>query len=199
MGLVRKADRKNPPTYPVGVNPDASIEMDGNLGGFTALKDDQGRFRTQSLFWEMRNPKFPPVFTTKRYDHEGCISMYQKYMDIADPTEYEVAIRLLGSWDHWKALCSSKWFVELVSEWREELTIRMDSERYWEMKNAADKHAGTPTGIQATKWLSERYGEKSPVKRGRPSKAEKAAALKEKIEEDTYLTEDANIIGLKTV
>jgi hypothetical protein len=165
-------------------------------GGFAALKDDQGRFRTQSLFWESRHPHYKPVFTTKKREHEGCISMYLKYMEIADPTEYQVAIQLLGSWDHWQALCASKWFKELVGGWREELKIRMASERYWEMRSVAEMAAGTPQGIQATKWLSEQYGEKPKPKRGRPSKAEKEAALKQASEDERDLAEDAASIGL---
>ena len=140
-------------------------------GGFAALKDDQGRFRTQSLFWESRHPNYQPVFTTKKRDHEGCSSMYLKYMEIGDPTEYQVAIRLLGSWDHWQALCASKWFSALVGGWREELKTRMASERYWEAKETAATATGSPLGLAATKWLQDQYGERKAPKRGRPSKS----------------------------
>lgn len=167
------------------------VEMDATRGGFAALKDAQGRFRTQSLFWESRHPDYPPVFTLKKYEHEGCVSMYQKYMEIADPTEYQVAIRLLGSWDHWCKLKDRPWFKDELEGWREELRIRLDSERYYEAKTKAEDG-----DLQATKWLATTYGEKAKPKRGRPSLAEKQAALKQSIEEERDLAEDAKIIGL---
>lgn len=171
--------------------------IDSTSGGFAALKDSQGRFRTQSLFWESRHPEMKPVFTTKKREHEGCVSMYEKYMEIADPTEYQVAIRLLGSHDHWKKLCGLPWFDEMVTEWRDELRVRMASERYWEMKSVAETCAGTPQGIQASKWLSEQYGDKPVSKRGRPSKSEKATALKQATETRRDLEMDAKIVGIK--
>ena len=177
--------------------PTGEVALDPTRGGFLALKDNQGRFRTQSLFWESRHPDMAPVFTKKKQEHHGCISMYEKYMEIGDPTEYQAAIKLLGSWDHWQKLCQLPWFMEMLSEWREELKVRMASERYQEMKDVSLNHAGTPQGLQATKWLHEVYGERPPeTKRGRPSKNEKAAALKEAIEEERDLNEDAKLIGL---
>ena len=125
---------------------------------FSDFKDTQGRFRTLSLFYESRHPDYKSYFTTKKYDHEGHISLYRKYMEIADPTEYQVAQRLFGSWDHWKALNASKWFTEMVTPWREELKVKLESERYHEMKKVA-KSKG-PAGPAASKWLAERYGEK---------------------------------------
>ena len=173
-------------THPYGVT------MDATRGGFAVLKDAQGRFRTQSLFWEMRHPDYPPVFTLKKYEHEGCVSMYEKYMEIADPTEYQVAIRLLGSWDHWCKLKDRPWFQEELEGWRTELKVRLESERYYEAKEKA-----LNGDLQATKWLATAYGEtvKKP-KRGRPSLAEKQAALKQSIEDERDLREDAKIIGL---
>jgi hypothetical protein len=137
-----------------------------------------------------------PVFTTKKQAHEGCISMYEKYMEIADPTEYQVAIRLLGSWDHWQKLCQVKWFQELVEDWRAELKIHMASEIYQNMKETSINAKGTPQGIQADKWLHEQYGESEKAKRGRPSLVEKQKALKESIEEERDLTADGKLIGL---
>lgn len=186
----------NSSATPVGGKPDSPV-MDKNRGGFAALKDSQGRFRTQSLFWESRHPDMSPVFTKKKYNHNGCISMYEKYMEIADPTEYQVAIRLLGSWDHWDKLCQLSWFKEMVEDWRAELKLRMASEIYMNMKETSTNAKGTPQGIQADKWLHEQYGDLPPkAKRGRPSLAEKQKALKESIEDERDLTEDAITIGL---
>ena len=163
---------------------------------FETLKDSQGRFRTKSLFVEMKHPDYSAPYTLKDYDHKGSMSMYQKYMAIGDPTEYEQAIALLGSWKHWKLLTASKWFQEHVNQWRAELKIKFESDRYQEMIDVAEKSAGTPIGIQATKWLAERYSDKKTITRGRPSKAEKKAALNRELEEDELLKEERERLGL---
>lgn len=164
-------------------------------GVFSGFKDSQGQFRTRSLFWEHRHPNYKPFYTTKPYDHEGCISMYRKYMEIGDPTEYQVAIRLLGSWEHWQKLNGSKWFNELVTPWRKELKQKMESDRYWEMVQIKeDPNASDNAKLQATKWLAEHYSKKP--KRGRPSKEEKDRLLKEETLEDQTTFKDAQRLGL---
>ena len=49
---------------------------------FDSLKDSQGRFRTQSLFWETRHESYPAHFTTKQraIERDGVtyVSMYEK-------------------------------------------------------------------------------------------------------------------------
>ena len=122
--------------------------------------------------------------------------MYRKYMEIGDPTEYSQAIGLLGSWEHWQTLCAAEWFKPYVEKWRAELKVKFESERYREMQEVAETHKGTPQGVQATKWLAERYSDPAKPKRGRPSKAEKKAALKESLKEDELTTEEAQRLGL---
>lgn len=183
----------NKPAVPVG-------DQDTDEAGpeiFDSLKDSQGRFRTQSLFWETRHESYPAHFTTKQrpIERDGItyVSMYEKYMEIADPTEYQVAVRLLGSWEHWQALLRAKWFVNLVTPWRVELAARIESERYYEGRYLAGKGS-----LTATKFLAERYGEsnKQVKKRGRPSKEEKAAHLKLVEQEADDLAADAVRIGV---
>lgn len=122
--------------------------------------------------------------------------MYRKYMEIGDPTEYRIAMGLLGSWEHWKMLCELSWFKPHVEKWRNELAVKFESDRYQEMLDVAEKSKGTPQGVQATKWLAERYSTPNKPKRGRPSKAEKKAALKQETEEDKLLQEEAARLGL---
>jgi hypothetical protein len=187
---------KNLPTTPVGgESPD---EVGPEI--FDQLKDSQGRFRTQSLFWERRHESYPAHFTLKKHnierDGKVYLSLYEKYMEINDPTEYQVAIRLLGSWDHWQALCNSKWFKEHVTGWREELRIKLDSQRYYEALKAASTGS-----LPATKFLAERWGdeEKEVKKRGRPSNEERAAHLKRIQQESEELNDDAARIGITKV
>ena len=164
-------------------------------GAYDALKDSMGRPRTQSLFVEHRHDKYPAPFTLKPYDHRGRMSMYRKYMEIGDPTEYSQAIGLLGSWEHWQVLTNTKWFKPFITKWRQELKVKFESDRFREMEEVAETQKGTPQGVQATKWLAERYSKTSPT-RGRPSKAEKKAALKQHTEEQDLLAEEAERLGL---
>ncbi len=121
--------------------------------------------------------------------------MYKKYMEIQDPTEYQVAIQLFGSWDHWQALQKGKWFREHLVGWREELKIKLESQRYHEMVKNLDDPRNT---AQATKWLADRYGlaPKKLAKRGRPSKEEVASNLRRITQATDETDEDAKRIGL---
>lgn len=181
---------------PVGVNLPAPAGADL----FATFKDKMGRYRTKSLFIETPLDPYPAFFTRKLYDFTKngveYKSLYLKYMEIADPTEYQVAIRLFGSWDHWQALTRSKWFGEHLTGWREELKIRLESDRYYEMQGVATNDKGSAQAVQATKWLAERYGDKETAKRGRPSKAEKAKHLNKLKSEQTELNEDIARLGL---
>jgi hypothetical protein len=175
---------------PKGVNslPDAAA--------YEHLKDSIGRFRTQSLFVEHKHDKYPAPFTLKDYDHNGGLSMYILYMNAGDPTEYTQAISLLGSWKHWQLLTKTEWFKPIVNAWRDELRVKFESDRFAEMKDVAEECKGTPQGVQATKWLAERYSTVSNSTRGRPSKAEKVSHLKKEAEEEQLLKEEAERLGL---
>ena len=162
-------------------------------GPYDSLKDTVGRFRTQSLFIEKKNDKYSAPFTLKDNDHRGAMSMYRKYMEIGDPTEYATAKILLGSWRHWQLLTEANWFQEYIVRWREELKAKFESKRWEEMNEVVTNMPGTPQAMQATKWLADRY---SKPKRGRPSKDEKKELLKEESEEDKLLAEEAQRLGL---
>lgn len=150
-----------------------------------------GRPRTQSLFVEHKHDSYPAPFTLKPYDHKGRLSMYLKYMEYGDPTEYSFALGCLGSWKHWETLSSAQWFKPYVEEWRKELQQKMAYERFKEMHEAANKG-----DLRGTKWLDDKYGLKPAPKRGRPSNAEKKAHLKAVGEEQDLIKEEAARLGL---
>ncbi len=182
---------------PVGVDQTDEI----GPGIFDSFKDSMGRFRTQSLFIETPNEAYPAYFTLKKQDitkgGHTYISLYRKYMEIADPTEYQVAVQIFGSWNHWQALMKSNWFMDHLNSWRFELRTKLESERYHEMLKHIEKDSNSTKAMQATKWLAGRYGDAKQAKRGRPSKLEKEQALKQSTEEDKMLSEDAKRIGLE--
>lgn len=194
---------------PTAIGPTTTIETVDTPKGVTTLpeadaykhlKDSMGRFRTQSLFVETKNDKYPAPFTLKDTSHKGRVSMYEKYMEIGDPTEYSQAIALLGSWRHWKVLTSTQWFAPYVDRWREELKVKLESERFREMETLAETHHGTQIGVQATKWLSDRYTSGSKKsKRGRPSNLEVENSLNEDKKELELLEVEAQRIGLREV
>lgn len=166
---------------------------------YLSLKDSMGRFRTQSLFIEHRNAKYPAPFTLKDDDYKGATSMRMQYLDISDPTEYSFAISILGpqGWRHWQVLTACTWFKPFVERWRNELAVKFESDRFQEMREVADISKGTPAGVAATKWLADRYAGKDVTKkRGRPSEDEKLRLLKEESAEDKLLDEEAARIGL---
>jgi hypothetical protein len=97
------------------------------------LKGANGNYLTEGLFIETaRDPSYA-VYTLKYEDKGKYKSAYKIYMESVD--EYEAAMKLVGNMDHWKKLCSLKWFVEGRPEvghmglnaWREHMTLRDES------------------------------------------------------------------------
>ena len=177
--------------FPIDEKPPTGADSLPEAAAYEHLKDTMGRFRTQSLFVEHKHESYPAPFTLKPYDHRGAKSMYILYMDAGDPTEYTQAIAMLGSWRHWTILTNTQWFKPIVMEWRDELKVKFESDRYREMVSVTEECKGTPQGVSATKWLAERYSKVSKPKRGRPSKIEKAASLQHDKEEDALVAEEA--------
>lgn len=90
------------------------------------------RHATQSLFYEYRHKttsKIQAPYTLKNYDvnigGRHYRSMYMEYM--ACDSEYEAAIKLLGSFSHWQRLTKTKWFAPYIEAWEEERNIRDDA------------------------------------------------------------------------
>lgn len=87
------------------------------------LTASNGMLLTQGLFYEYRfQGEADPIYTLKEHDWNKCKSMYLIYMSCE--SEYEAAIKLLGSWSHWRKLCQCSWFKPYIDSWREEVEIR---------------------------------------------------------------------------
>jgi hypothetical protein len=154
-------------------------------------KDGQGRYITRGLFLETITPgfDFDPPFTLKNYDHLGKASMKKVYMSYNDPTEYQFAIDVLGSWEHWEKLCNTEWFRPIVEEWRTEMETKVRSLGVSQMAMLALEGKES-----AAKWLAEGGWSK---KRGRPSKAEIEGEKKKAARVRDNLHEDMARLGLK--
>jgi hypothetical protein len=85
---------------------------------------------TQALFFEFKHSTtvkdIPAPYTLKPYDwtNNGCLhkSMYLIYMEC--DSEYEAAMKLLGSWPHWNKLKKLEWFREELDKWNAEIELR---------------------------------------------------------------------------
>ena len=94
------------------------------------LKGSNGVMFTQGLFYEYNNPD--ARYTLRADDYTSrkgkkYISFARVYRESVD--EFDAAMDLLGSWQHWQKLCKEKWFLtgEVngrtftgLNSWREE-------------------------------------------------------------------------------
>lgn len=167
---------------------------------YGTLRADNNKYRTESLFYEMGRGStgLAPVFTLKESDHKGYLSIRRKYLEIADPTEYKFAMKMFRSWDHWKTLCNSTFFKPHLKRMREELRSKLASDRYFEILETAQSAKGTATGVSASKWISENFGEpeEKKSKRGRPSKQDIDNEKRRLAQEAEDFSEDAERLGL---
>ena len=174
------------------------------------MLDSQFRPRITSLFWETRKmgreEDLAPMFTTKDRNHtvpnqlgDSLItypSLKQIYMtyDHVPEYEYEFALDVFGSWDHWNKLCKST-LKEMFAGWREELAIKLKAAALKKMMHASFEP--TSTGINAAKYLAdEGY---VAAKRGRVSKADKERQAKIAAGVNEDLKDDMARLGLEVI
>ena len=135
------------------------------------LKDAQGRWRTQSLFWEIRNENYAPIYTLKDYDHEVDGVTYPSlkliYMEFLDTTEYEFAMAVFGSWKAWQKISNNQDIKAFVDDWRMEMEIKIRSKAIKSLLKTATSEGSK--GTAAAKYIAEKGWEKT---RGRPNKDE---------------------------
>lgn len=143
--------------------------------------DDRGRAATMSLF--------------RQYNKKGKEDLDQwrkRFVDTLDPTEYEGAMTLLGSWKDWLRFKKS-WpsFQKLhLNDWLEEIEVRLRSQA---LRSLA-LQALTSQGTSAAKFIAE--GKYKVRKNGRPSNEEvqgnlrKESAIEREVAEDIARVKD---------
>jgi hypothetical protein len=160
-----------------------------------------GRWITKGLFYEGyydgEDRGSEAIFTIKDQDIIGpdgrkYISLKKLYLEAEDPTEYEFATKYLGGWEHWKQLAGGQWFEPILTEWRAELQVKLQSRALKNLMFEAENNG--KNSYDANKFLiAKGYLPKEtilPGKRGRPSKdevkleAQRQAEMTKKIEED---------------
>jgi hypothetical protein len=149
----------------------------------TKFLDENGRKVVVGLFEEFDRPdrKFRPI--TKLADWKSV------YLDSMDPSEYRVAMTLVGDWEHWQLIRNHPFIKPVMDKWAEELEVKMTSEAISRMRH----HATQQGGAASAKWLAEKgYATQPKKKVGRPS-------TKEETKPEDSIEEDAARLGLKLV
>lgn len=189
---LRKAS--NPTTYN---KPQVLVHMAKGFSNPTnsPFRDKNGQWLTRALFLETRSANFEPMFTLKDDDFEGYPSLKKIYMAYSHVPgcEYDFANEHLGGWVHWCKVAGSQ-IGPHVAQWREELTIKLKADA---MKNIILSSLGDgAVALQAAKYIdSSGYN----MKRGRPSKLEKEAKLKQDTAINKEIEEDLKRLKLKAV
>lgn len=163
-------------------------------------KTANNRWWTTGLFWdrvrntytEDRSDDFDPIFTLY-HDHPKYINARKTFVELGDPSGYKWAMQYLGDYDHWRALMKCEWFREAYEEWMEEVNAKLASEGLDAVRRVA-RSENDSQALAAGKWLASKEWDKK--QRGRPSKAEVAAATKQEVKKRTVEDEDLARIGL---
>ena len=130
----------------------------------TKFLDGSGKRVVLQLFKEFArvDVKFKPVYTLQEWK--------EVFLECRDPSEYSVAMALLGDWEHWLEVRNHPIIKPHIDKWHDELEVKLRSEAIAQMK----AHAKQPGGTAAAKWLADKgyatEGVKKPV--GRPKKEE---------------------------
>lgn len=161
------------------------------------LKASNGRRVLRGMFYELINTGYneedpsEPYFTLKDRNIEkrgrflwSMKNIYLSYEHIPG-FEYEFALDVIGSWDHWVLLCESTATGPYIAAWRDEQAIKLQAKAMKALFKTAlfEGAKGTP----AAKFIADKGWE---VKRGRPSKEDvirerkQAAGLNEQVQKD---------------
>jgi len=132
------------------------------------MKDDQGRYKTQSLFLEYRYDIEHAIYTMegedKQYKGKTYPSLKRLYLEAEDVHEYLFATQWLYDWEHWKRLQANQWVRKQIDRWREEMEVMIASKGVQGVLDLVEDG-----NFQAAKFAADRQWSK---KRGRPSKQE---------------------------
>lgn len=160
---------------------------------------DQNRFRNSTnsrylkgLFFETSRNIDSVVYTLKDREHNGFPSLYELYMKADDDTEYSFAIENLDGWEHWEMLQRCSWFQPYIERWRKELFLKRTSKLLKNIQAEANDPK-SKNHFNANKLLLDREWEgkvPSSKKRGRPSKDELSAELKQELDDVKRQTAD---------
>lgn len=155
----------------------------------------------KALFYETSGAdKDTVMYTLKDQDHCEYPSLYRLYMSLEDWTEYTFASTYLDSWEHWEMLCQCNWFKPYVQRWRKELELKLKA-RLLNVLVQDSVDTTSKTCTSSAKYLLDSgwAKDKSPAKRGRPTKDEIASEAQRMAMTESRLSDDYNRIFNKDV
>lgn len=137
--------------------------------------DTYGRRIVLSLFSEFCRTDYTPLWSLHK-------DWKPVYLEVADPTEYEAAMRLIGDYDHWCAIRNHPKVKPIIDKWAKEVEVKLRSEMIREMA----KHAKKPNGAAAAKWLAEGQFMRRVLKNkeDKQEEMEVAGAIADRLSED---------------
>lgn len=106
--------------------------------------DAYGRRIVLSLFSEFKRTEFEPLWSL----HKDWKPIF---IETADPTEYETAMRLIGDWEHYQAIRTHSKLKPIFDKWAKEVEVKLRSDSIRKMV----RHSAAPNGAAAAKWLAE--------------------------------------------
>ena len=85
-----------------------------------------GRPPTVALFYEMfSSADTKPIFTLKKKDHNGFLSLHKLYLELTeeDPSEVAFAEHVFGHWQYWQDVANTNKLKPYIEEMRKEASM----------------------------------------------------------------------------
>lgn len=153
---------------------------------------------TAAMFWEKRHEARlkqrgkKPLFNLSMRDHDDTLSFPQLYYQC--DSDYEAAMVILGSFEHWQRLCKAPWFAEKLAQWQEEKALRDVAHGRAKIRELADKG-----NLAACKFLAAGGLNDQPDPKKKPSKPEPEQPDPNAVpEEDDFLAHGMSILEKDT-
>lgn len=133
-------------------------------------RNSTGYMLSQGLFLEIAPSDEHVVFTMKDEDHKGYKSfpsLYREYCK-ADPTEYNLAMEVFGSWEHWMVLQENSRIKAMVDKLREEVSVYIKMQAMRKLLEDATSESRSATSsakyLIEQPWVKKSDGRKKVVK-----------------------------------
>jgi len=169
---------------------------------YDTFKGSNGKTKTKSLFYELcYSDTDDAVFTLKDRDIEAhnklYLSLQKLYLSLAphDPTEYEFAQTVFGSWEVWKMVSNAAGVRTHVVKWRSEVEVKVKSEAIKAI--AEEMKSNGRSSFSAAKLLLD----KGWLDKDNASQAKQKLKAREEDDQNkealSLLSDDAERLGIK--
>ncbi len=166
----------------------------------TKFRTPQGNLVMSSLFVEYQGDQEHAIYCLKPYDftdHKGKFfpSLYLKYLEMEDVTEYDFANAYLEGIEHWDRLCQTAFFKPHVTKWRKHLELKLRAKALARVKQVAENE-DSKEHLQANKYLLDKGYVPKKQASSKLTKAQiKEAADKEVLDGDRIEEDFERILG----